>query len=108
MCRLGAHCPPVTASSNTEKKDLLIAWTRQCFEAAGLEGSGKEAHDYAAFAAEAIVDDGFFPFAHGSSMPHGSGSRTVAGGNPVPGFLAYLRSSAPADAAGKLDSFDEI
>src|SRR4051794_30709083 len=108
MCRLGAHCPPVTASSNTEEKDLLIAWTRQCLEAAGLEANAPEAPEYAGMAAEAFVDEGFVRFAHGSSMPQGSGSRTVAAGNPVPGFLAYLRSSAPADAAGKLDSFDEI
>jgi hypothetical protein len=98
----------VTPSSNTEKRDLLIAWTRQCFQAAGLEATEREARDYAAIAAEAIVDDGFAVFAEGASLPHGSGSKTVAGGHPVPGFIAYLRSSAPADAAGKLDVFDEI
>lgn len=81
---------------------------QQCFEAAGLQASDAERREYAALAAEAIVDEGFAVFAEGASLPHGSGSHTVAGGNAVPGFLAYLRSSVPADAAGKLDRFDEI
>ena len=85
-----------------------MAWTEQCFQAAGLEPSPTETREYAALAAQAIVDEGFAVFAQGSSMPHGTGSQTVAGGNPVPGFLAYLRSSAPADAAGRLDALDEI
>jgi hypothetical protein len=81
---------------------------RQCFDAAGLTPSEAEVRDFAGVAAQSIVDEGFAVFAEGASMPHGSGSKTVAGGNPVPGFLAYLRSTAPADAAGKLESFDEI
>jgi hypothetical protein len=98
----------VTPASGTPKKDLLIAWTRECFAAAGLQASAKEARDYAAIAAQTIVEDGFAEFARGSSVPHGTGSKTVAGGSPVPTFLTYLRSSAPSDAGGRLDAFDEI
>jgi len=95
-------------SSAHEKRDLLIAWTKQCFQAAGLEASEKEAHSYAATAATEIIDEGFAAFAEGNSVPHGSGSHTVAGGNLVPGFIAYLSRSAPADDEGRLEAFDEI
>jgi hypothetical protein len=98
----------MTPTAKTPRKDLLLEWTEQCFQAAGLEASAKEKRDYAAIAAEAIIDDGLAVFARGSSMPHGSGSNTVAGGNPVPGFVAFLRSAAPSDAVGKLDAFDAI
>ncbi len=104
---MGESVAPM-ASTSTPQRDLLIAWTRQCFQAAGLEASEQEAHSYAAIAAAVIVDEGFVQFAEGNSFPHGSGSHTVAGGHPVPGFIAYLRSWAPGDAAGKLDGFDEI
>jgi hypothetical protein len=73
-----------------------------------LEASPTETREYAALAANAIVDEGFVAFAEGASVPHGAGSRTVAGGHPVPGFLAYLRHQAPPDAEGRLDAFDEI
>jgi hypothetical protein len=64
--------------------------------------------EYAALFAAEIIDQGFVSFAEGNSVPHGSGSNYVAGGNPVPGFLAYLRNTAPREDAGKLDQFDEI
>jgi len=66
------------------KRDLLIAWMKQCFDAAGLEASEKEAHSYAAITATEIIDEGLVPFAEGNSIPHGAGSNTVAGGSPVP------------------------
>ncbi len=95
-------------SSSHEKKDLLIAWTEQCFRAAGLEPTQQEARTFAATAANEIIEVGFAGFAEGNSVPHGSGSKTVAGGTPVPGFLAYLRRSAPGDEIGRLEAFDEI
>jgi hypothetical protein len=95
-------------SKTHEKKDLVIAWTRQCFQAAGLETSEKEAHSYAATAANEIIEEGFAAFAEGNSVPHGSGSNTVAGGIPVPGFIAYLNRSVPADNEGRFEAFDEI
>jgi hypothetical protein len=95
-------------SSTQEKKELLIAWTRQCFHAAGLEASEKEAHTYAANAANEIINEGFAGFAEGNSIPHGSGSHSVAGGILVPGFIAYLKRSAPEDVKGRLEGFDEI
>jgi hypothetical protein len=98
----------MSPSSATPKKDLLIEWTRQCFAAAGLQASPTEAREYAAIAAQAIVEEGFAEFARGSSVSHGTGSNMVAGGSPVPTFLTYLRSSVPSDAGGQLDAFDEI
>jgi hypothetical protein len=80
---------------------------KQCFEAAGLAVSEKEAYSYAAITATEIIDEGLVPFAEGNSIPHGSGSNTVAGGSPVPGFLTFLRS-VPEDAPARLDAFDEI
>jgi len=96
------------ASSTNQKKDLLVTWVKQCFEAAGLQASESEALKYAASAANEIVDEGFTAFAEGNSVPHGAGSHTVAGGSPVPGFVAYLRRSAPTDEDGRLASFDDI
>lgn len=87
-----------------EKKDLLIAWTRQCFEAAGLEASEKEARSYAATAANEIIEEGLAGFAEGNSVAQ----KRVAGGIPVPGFIAYLKRSAPEDKDGRLEAFDEI
>jgi hypothetical protein len=95
-------------SSTHEKKDLIIAWTRQCFQAAGLDASEKEAHSYAATAANEIIEEGFAAFAEGNSISHGSGSHSVAGGILVPGFIAYLNRSAPQDEEGRLAAFDEI
>jgi hypothetical protein len=87
-----------------EKKDLLIAWTRQCFEAAGLETSEKETRSFAATAAEEIIEEGLAGFAEGNSVAQ----KKVAGGTPVPGFIAYLKRSVPEDKEGRLDAFDEI
>jgi len=95
-------------SSAHEKKDLLIAWAKQCFQAAGLEASENEAYSYAASAANEIINEGLAGFAEGNSVPHGAGSHTVAGGTPVPGFIAYLNRSVPEDENGRLDAFDDI
>jgi len=91
-----------------EKKDMLIAWARQCFQAAGLEVTEQDAHSYAGSAAMEIIDEGFAGFAEGNSVPHGAGSHTVAGGHPVPGFIAYLKRSVPQDEQGRLEAFDDI
>lgn len=87
-----------------EKKDLLIAWTRQCFEAAGLETNETETRSFAATAANEIIEEGLAGFAEGNSVAQ----KKVAGGTPVPGFIAYLKRSVPADKEGRLDAFDEI
>jgi hypothetical protein len=94
--------------SATEKKDTLIAWARQCFQAAGLEATDKEARSYAAGAAMEIIDEGLAGFAEGNAVPHGAGSHSVAGGHPVPGFIAYLNRTAPKDEDGRLEALDEI
>jgi len=91
-------------SSAHDKKDLLIAWTRQCFQAAGLEASEKETRSYAATAANEIIEEGLAGFAEGNSVAQ----KRVAGGSPVPGFIAYLKRSAPEDTEGRLEAFDEI
>jgi hypothetical protein len=90
------------------QKKLLIEWTKQCFQAAGLETSDKEVLKFAATAANEVINEGFMGFAEGNSVPHGSGSHSVAGGVLVPGFIAYLNRSAPQDEAGRLEAFDEI
>lgn len=90
------------------QKDLLMDWTKQCFQAAGLEASDKEVRTYAATAANEVINEGFMGFAEGNSVPHGSGSHSVAGGILVPGFIAYLNRSAPQDEEGRLEAFDEI
>jgi hypothetical protein len=91
-------------SSAHEKKDLLIAWTKQCFLAAGLEASEKETRSYAATAANEIIEEGLAGFAEGNSVAQ----KRVAGGSPIPGFIAYLKRSVPEDEEGRLDAFDEI
>ncbi len=90
------------------QKKLLIDWTRQCFQAAGLETSDKEVRKFAATAANEVINEGFTGFAEGNSVPHGSGSHSVAGGILVPGFIAYLKRSAPQDDDGRLEAFDDI
>jgi hypothetical protein len=90
------------------QKELLIEWTRQCFQAAGLETNDKEVRRFAATAANEVINEGYMGFAEGNSVPHGSGSNSVAGGILVPGFLAYLNRSAPQDEEGRLEAFDEI
>jgi hypothetical protein len=87
-----------------EKKDQLIAWTKQCFLAAGLEASEKETRSYAATAANEIIEEGLAGFAEGNSVAQ----KKVAGGSPTPGFIAYLKRSAPENEEGRLDAFDEI
>lgn len=87
-----------------EKKDLLIAWTRQCFAAAGLEPSEERVRSYAATAANEIIEEGFAGFAEGNSVAQ----KKVAGGTPVPGFIAYLKRSVPEDEEGRLEAFDDI
>jgi hypothetical protein len=101
--------PPEPMSASThEKKDLVITWVRQCFQAAGVEASDKEAREYSASAVKEIIEEGFLGFAEGKSVPHGTGSHTVAGGKPVPGFIAYLSRAVPPDETARLDAFDEI
>lgn len=90
------------------QKKLLIEWIKQCFQAAGLETSDKEVRKFAATAANEVINEGFMGFAEGNSIPHGSGSHSVAGGVLVPGFIAYLNRSAPQDEEGQLEAFDEI
>jgi hypothetical protein len=90
------------------QKELLIQWTTQCFQAAGLETNGKEVRKFTATAANEVINEGFMSFAEGNSVPHGSGSQSVAGGILVPGFIAYLNRSAPQDDQGRLEAFDEI
>jgi hypothetical protein len=90
------------------QKTLLIEWTKQCFQAAGLETSDKEVRKFAATAANEVINEGFMGFAEGNSVPHGSGSNSVAGGVLVPGFIAYINRSAPQDEEGRLETFDEI
>jgi hypothetical protein len=90
------------------QKDLLIEWTKQCFQAAGLETSDKEVRKFAATVANEVINEGFMGFAEGNSVPHGSGSNSVAGGIPVPGFIAYLNRSTPQEEEGRLEAFDEI
>lgn len=91
-------------SSAHDKKDLLIAWTKQCFQAAGVEASEKETRSYAATAANEIIEEGLAGFAEGNSVAQ----KRVAGGSPVPGFIAYLKRSAPENEEGRLEAFDEI
>jgi hypothetical protein len=91
-------------STSHQKRDLLIAWTRQCVQAAGLEASEKEAHSYAATAADEIIEEGLAGFAEGNSVAQ----QKVAGGSPVPGFIAYLKRSVPDDKESRLEAFDEI
>ncbi len=90
------------------QKELLIEWTKQCFHSAGLETSDKEVHKFAATAANEVINEGFIGFAEGNSVPHGSGSKSIAGGILVPGFIAYLNRSAPQDEEERLEVFDEI
>jgi hypothetical protein len=90
-------------SSAHEKQDLLIAWTTQCFQAAGLDASETEARKYAASAASEIIDEGFAGFAEGNSVPHGSGSNTVAGGTPVPDFVQKLHEGFGDDSTPPVD-----
>jgi hypothetical protein len=92
------------AEPSHEKKDLLIAWTRQCFEAAGLETSDSELRSFAATAVSEIIEEGLAGFAEGNSVAQ----KKVAGGTPIPGFIAYLQRSVPEDKEGRLDAFDEI
>jgi len=87
-----------------EKLDLLIAWTKQCFSAAGLEPSQQEVSSYAAIAANEIIEEGLLGFAEGNSLPQ----KKVAGGRPIPGFVTYLRRSVPEDKESRLEAFDEI
>lgn len=47
------------------QKELLIEWTRQCFQAAGLETSDKEVRKFAATAANEVINDGYMGFAEG-------------------------------------------
>jgi hypothetical protein len=89
-------------------KQLLMEWTKQCFQAAGLETTDREVRKFAATAATEVINEGFRGFAEGNSVPHGSGSNSVAGGVLVPGFIAYLNRSAPQDEAGRFEAFDEI
>ncbi len=91
-----------------DKRDLVITWVRQCFLAAGVEATDKEARDFASTAVGEIIEEGFLSFAEGNSVPHGTGSHTVAGGIPVPGFVAYVNRRVPQDDESRLEAFDEI
>jgi hypothetical protein len=91
-------------SSAHDKRDLVIAWTKQCFQATGLEASEREIRSYAATAASEISDDGLVGVAEGRSVAQ----KKIAGGTSIPDFLTYLKRSAPQDAEGRLDAFDEI
>jgi hypothetical protein len=83
-------------------------WRASVRSAAGLETNDKEVRRFAAAAVNEVINEGFMGFAEGNSVPHGSGSHSVAGGVRVPGFIAYLKRMAPEDEEGRLEAFDEI